>query len=95
MSNIKKKRKSFLPYRADDPFCHEGAFTLTVNFNNGALDCDCYAQGSLSFTCDPFGGQCPCRENIIGRTCTACRPGYYGFPNCRGEFNGLIMIMMY
>ncbi|XP_055884413.1 laminin subunit alpha-like isoform X2 [Biomphalaria glabrata] len=66
-----------------DKFCQEGAFTLTTNFNNGALDCNCNSEGSRSFTCDTFGGFCQCKDNIIGRTCSACRPGYYGFPNCR------------
>ncbi|KAH9496293.1 hypothetical protein Btru_018041, partial [Bulinus truncatus] len=69
--------------KSDDKFCREGAFTLTTNFNNGALDCNCNPEGSRSFTCNTFGGFCQCKENIIGRTCSACRPGYFGFPNCR------------
>ncbi|XP_059144333.1 laminin subunit alpha-like [Physella acuta] len=69
--------------RSDEEFCKDGAFTLTTNFNNGALDCNCNPDGSRSFTCDSFGGNCQCRENIIGRTCSACRPGFYGFPNCK------------
>ncbi|XP_012943161.1 laminin subunit alpha isoform X2 [Aplysia californica] len=69
--------------KADEEFCKNGAFTLVTNFNNGALDCNCNADGSLSFTCDGFGGQCQCRDYIIGRTCSACLPGYYGFPNCQ------------
>ncbi|CAJ0962143.1 unnamed protein product, partial [Ranitomeya imitator] len=32
--------------------------------------------------CNPFGGQCTCRPNIIGRTCSRCATGYYGFPHC-------------
>ncbi|CAL1548003.1 unnamed protein product [Lymnaea stagnalis] len=69
--------------KSDDEFCREGAFTLTTNFNNGALDCNCNPDGSRSFTCDTFGGNCQCKDNIIGRTCSACRPGYFGFPNCK------------
>ncbi|KAL3869382.1 hypothetical protein ACJMK2_042067 [Sinanodonta woodiana] len=64
-------------------FCMDNIFTLTTDFNNGALDCYCDIDGSLSFTCDNFGGQCECRPNIIGRSCSACRPGYYGFPRCK------------
>ncbi|KAJ8306110.1 hypothetical protein KUTeg_016655 [Tegillarca granosa] len=53
------------------------------NFNNGAVACECDIDGSMSFECDRFGGQCQCRDNVIGRQCTDCREGYYGFPNCR------------
>ena len=52
-------------------------------FNNGALACDCDTQGSTSKYCQEFGGQCPCKPNVIGRQCTRCKVGYYGFPNCR------------
>ncbi|BFY99968.1 hypothetical protein BsWGS_03008 [Bradybaena similaris] len=69
--------------RTDIEFCRQGVFTLTTTFNNGALDCNCNVDGSRNFNCDQFGGQCNCKENIIGRQCSACRPGYYGFPNCR------------
>uniref|UniRef100_A0A0B7BNE7 Laminin subunit alpha n=1 Tax=Arion vulgaris TaxID=1028688 RepID=A0A0B7BNE7_9EUPU len=69
--------------RTDIDFCKQGTFTLTTNFNNGALDCNCNPDGSLSFTCDTFGGQCQCRDNIIGRQCSVCRPGYYGYPSCK------------
>lgn len=64
-------------------FCRDGVFSLTTDYNNGALSCDCNNEGSTSFICEPFGGQCRCKDNVIGRTCTQCRTGYYGFPNCR------------
>jgi len=64
-------------------FCRESVYSLTTDYNNGALRCDCNPDGSVSFTCDEFGGQCRCRPNIIGRTCSHCRTGYYGFPDCR------------
>ncbi|ESO94906.1 hypothetical protein LOTGIDRAFT_144813 [Lottia gigantea] len=67
----------------DNAECRDGAFTLTTEFNNGALACDCNIDGSLSFNCDSFGGQCECRPNVIGRKCRACQPGYYGFPRCK------------
>ncbi|XP_052778102.1 laminin subunit alpha-like [Mya arenaria] len=64
-------------------FCEKSLFSLTTEFNNGALECECDIDGSLSFQCDANGGQCPCRPNVIGRTCFTCRVGYYGFPRCQ------------
>ena len=64
-------------------FCRDAVYSLTTDYNNGALRCDCSPDGSVSFNCQEFGGQCRCRPNIIGRTCSHCRTGYYGFPDCR------------
>ncbi len=64
-------------------FCRQAIFTLTTEFNSGALPCQCDFQGSLSFECDKFGGQCPCKSGVIGRTCSRCQTGYFGFPDCR------------
>ena len=41
--------------------------------------------GSESDRCNQLGGQCFCKENIIGRQCDRCKAGYFGFPDCRGE----------
>ncbi|XP_070151389.1 laminin subunit alpha [Polyergus mexicanus] len=67
----------------EDGFCRDSSFSLTANYNNGALPCNCDVEGSTSFECDKFGGQCPCRPNIIGRRCEICRTGFYGYPRCR------------
>ncbi|XP_054719477.1 laminin subunit alpha-like [Uloborus diversus] len=64
-------------------FCREAAFSLTSEYNNGALPCRCDTDGSLSYECEEFGGQCQCKPNVIGRTCSQCRTGYFGFPNCK------------
>lgn len=64
-------------------FCRNATFALTSEYNNGGLPCECDFRGSMSFECDTFGGQCPCRPNIIGRKCSECRTGFYGFPTCR------------
>lgn len=64
-------------------FCKDSVFSITAGYNNGALPCQCDFDGSLSFECDPFGGQCFCKDNIIGRKCEACKTGYYGFPDCK------------
>lgn len=59
-------------------FCKQAVFSLTSDYNNGALPCNCDYSGSTSFECDPFGGQCQCKNNVIGRQCDACRTGFYG-----------------
>ncbi|KAB0790802.1 hypothetical protein PPYR_15312 [Photinus pyralis] len=64
-------------------FCRDSVFSITAGHNNGALPCNCDFDGSLSFECDKFGGQCNCKPNVIGRMCEACKTGYYGFPDCQ------------
>ncbi|XP_058121122.1 laminin subunit alpha [Anopheles ziemanni] len=64
-------------------FCKKAVFSLTADYNSGALKCNCDYSGSTSFECEPFGGQCQCKPNIIGRRCEACKTGYYGFPDCK------------
>lgn len=71
-----------LIYR-ETPGCKDMLRALSADYNNGALPCDCDRQGSLTSICDPHGGQCRCRSNIIGRDCSACQSGYFGFPNCQ------------
>ncbi|ETE60016.1 Laminin subunit beta-1, partial [Ophiophagus hannah] len=41
--------------------------------------CQCDPQGSLSSVCDPNGGHCQCRPNVVGRRCDKCAPGTFGF----------------
>ncbi|KAK5860005.1 hypothetical protein PBY51_021515 [Eleginops maclovinus] len=64
-------------------FCRDSARSLVAAFNDGALHCNCDKSGSTGTTCEPIGGQCPCRQHVIGRQCTKCATGYYGFPYCR------------
>ncbi|KAM4737780.1 laminin subunit alpha-5 isoform 2-T2 [Anableps anableps] len=65
------------------PFCLGSAASLSAFFNNGAMPCACHEVGAESDTCELFGGQCKCRPNVIGRDCSMCATGYWGFPNCR------------
>ncbi|XP_059188801.1 laminin subunit alpha-5 isoform X2 [Centropristis striata] len=65
------------------PFCLGSAVSLSAFFNNGAMPCACHEVGADSDTCEAFGGQCRCRPNVIGRDCSMCATGYWGFPNCR------------
>lgn len=76
-------RNNYQVDRSTPDFCRQAIFALTTEFNSGALPCQCDFQGSLSFECDPFGGQCPCKAGVIGRTCNRCQTGYFGFPDCK------------
>ncbi|KAM8862639.1 laminin subunit alpha-5 isoform 2-T2 [Spinachia spinachia] len=64
-------------------FCLGSAVSLSAFFNNGAMPCACHEVGAESDTCEQFGGQCRCRPNVIGRDCSMCATGFWGFPNCR------------
>ena len=33
--------------------------------------------------CSKFGGACACKPHVIGRQCSRCQSGYYGFPACQ------------
>uniref|UniRef100_A0A670Y1P9 Laminin subunit alpha 5 n=1 Tax=Pseudonaja textilis TaxID=8673 RepID=A0A670Y1P9_PSETE len=63
-------------------FCQDSAISISL-FYNGAEPCHCHEAGAVSSQCEPFGGQCTCKSNIIGRECSRCATGYWGFPNCR------------
>ncbi|XP_054153409.1 laminin subunit alpha-like [Oppia nitens] len=63
--------------------CRAFIFSITVDFNGGALPCQCNTDGSHDFKCKHFGGQCNCKPNVIGRTCSRCKTGFYGFPQCK------------
>ncbi|NWI21159.1 LAMA5 protein, partial [Crypturellus soui] len=64
-------------------FCRDSATSLSLFYNNGAQPCRCHEAGARGSQCEPFGGQCPCKPNVIGRQCSRCATGYWGFPNCR------------
>ncbi|EHB10219.1 Laminin subunit alpha-3 [Heterocephalus glaber] len=64
-------------------FCKNSARSLVAFYHNGSLPCDCHPAGSISSHCIAEGGQCPCQPNVIGRRCTRCASGYYGFPDCK------------
>lgn len=64
-------------------FCKGSVFSLSTKYNHGTLPCHCDIEGSSSFECEKFGGQCPCRENVVGRRCDSCKTGYFGFPSCQ------------
>ncbi|XP_037539700.1 laminin subunit alpha-5 [Nematolebias whitei] len=51
----------------------------------GCEVCNCSWTGVISsdVSCDTFNGQCRCKNNVVGRQCDHCAPGFYGYPNCR------------
>uniref|UniRef100_A0A8C3J8S1 Laminin subunit beta-1 n=1 Tax=Calidris pygmaea TaxID=425635 RepID=A0A8C3J8S1_9CHAR len=59
--------------------CKNIIFSISALLHETALSCQCDPQGSLSSVCDPSGGQCQCRPNIVGRQCDRCAPGTFGF----------------
>ncbi|XP_021110870.1 laminin subunit alpha-5 isoform X2 [Heterocephalus glaber] len=73
----------YISPHSSSPFCQDAANSLSLFYNNGALPCGCHEVGATGPTCEPVGGQCPCRAHVIGRDCSRCATGYWGFPNCR------------
>ncbi|KAL5014853.1 hypothetical protein ScPMuIL_009123 [Solemya velum] len=62
--------------------CQKYLFSISSVIHQRALDCECDAMGSTSSECDTVGGQCTCKQNVVGRRCDQCAPGTYGFgPN--------------
>nr|XP_033819501.1 laminin subunit alpha-5 isoform X1 [Geotrypetes seraphini] len=70
-------------------FCRASAISLSLFYNKGAQSCKCHEAGALGTSCETFGGQCACKSNVIGRDCSRCATGYWGFPNCRSCDCGL------
>ena len=65
-------------------------FWLIFFFFNYLSECNCHEIGSRDRFCnDDQSGQCTCIENVSGRQCDMCRPGFWGFPQCRScQCNG-------
>ncbi|PBC25348.1 Laminin subunit alpha [Apis cerana cerana] len=50
----------------------------------GCEECNCSPLGVIDgdLQCDFFNGSCKCKENVVGRQCDKCHPGYSQFPHC-------------
>ena len=40
------------------------------------IACNCHLVGAAGPLCNPFTGQCPCKEGVSGRKCSRCAKGY-------------------
>ncbi|CAG2235417.1 USH2A [Mytilus edulis] len=74
--------------------CKYGYYNLTDTNPLGCTPCDCNPMGATSQFCEPFTGQCPCEDRVVGRKCDVCTSGYYDFFNncvpCKCDVQGTI-----
>lgn len=64
-------------FTANPDYCQARIFSLVSYYYNGATPCNCHSLGSFNTTCNPYGGQCPCKKGITGRTCDQCDVAHY------------------
>ena len=78
------KDSFYVPDTIDSGFCKSSIISISSEFNDGALECECDAEGSVDqYNCNSFGGQCQCKPHVIGQQCSRCEPEYFGFPECK------------
>ncbi|XP_046682808.1 laminin subunit beta-1 isoform X2 [Homalodisca vitripennis] len=84
------RKKEYMHYQCGTAFftvikgpvsdiCKKYHYSIGYYVYGGAFSCSCDPTGSLSSLCDPMGGRCQCKPNVVGRRCDRCAPGTYGF----------------
>jgi hypothetical protein len=63
-----------------------------VSTTSFSLACECSSIGAISTSCDDYGGQCRCKQGVMGRTCDRCEPGFYNFTEhgCTRKYNDVL-----
>ncbi|XP_023808537.1 laminin subunit alpha-2 isoform X2 [Oryzias latipes] len=56
--------------------CADGYYGDAILAKN-CQPCQCHINGSLSEVCNKESGQCPCKEDVLGRQCDKCKPSYW------------------
>ncbi|XP_075262143.1 laminin subunit beta-1-like [Convolutriloba macropyga] len=68
--------------------CRQYTIAVQAELYNGAKSCDCNKfgtkDGSQKQQCEPMGGQCGCKTNVIGRQCDQCLLGTYNITHKEG-----------
>ncbi|UYV80205.1 LAMB1 [Cordylochernes scorpioides] len=59
--------------------CKKYLYSIGFYVYGHAHECSCDPTGALSTSCDGLGGQCTCKQLVVGRRCERCAPGTYGF----------------
>lgn len=64
--------------------CKQLIFAMSSVIYDGGKPCNCDPTGTRrdvngTLVCDSVGGQCQCKENVMGQRCDRCAPGSYGF----------------
>lgn len=74
-------------------------FYHTVHhFTFSSLACKCTELGSRNLVCDVVTGQCPCKPGVVNRTCSGCRPSFFGYQtgfgcrNCSCNWDGSAIV---
>ena len=67
--------------------CSDGYFNLSSANPEGCQSCECDVLGTLggSNVCDKITGQCPCKMNTEGKTCSQCVTQHYGLGEGEGD----------
>ncbi|VDP08781.1 unnamed protein product [Soboliphyme baturini] len=59
--------------------CRRYLCPVAASIIDRGVECNCDPTGSLSGICNVLGGQCQCKQNVVGHQCDRCSPGTYGF----------------